>query len=179
MATLLVGVRDQVQGQPDDFLARPDGAGAGWPRSPTPGSSNELVVRRRSCPPVAARRGRVARSTFVLDHLGKPRSPPAAWSQWRALIRPVAALPNVVAKLSGLVTEADLATWTVRPRPFVATAVDLFGPARLMFGSDWPVCELVASYVEVKDALVACLGGTPEDIFAGTAVSTYRLPLTR
>jgi L-fuconolactonase len=57
----------------------------------------------------------------------------------------------------------------------VDTAVELFGTGRLMFGSDWPVCELAASYEEVKDAVVTILGGTPGDVFGETAVSTYQL----
>ena len=88
-------------------------------------------------------------------------------------LRSATALPNVVAKLSGLVTEVD------DIRPYVRTAVELFGTERLLFGSDWPVCELVTSYVDVKDRLVEALGGQPDDIFAGTAITTYGLELAR
>jgi L-fuconolactonase len=92
------------------------------------------------------------------------------------VVTPVAARPNVVAKLSGLVAEADPAGWSVADlRPFVQTAIELFGTDRLMYGSDWPVCELAASYQEVMDAMVAILGGLPPDIFGGTALRTYGL----
>jgi L-fuconolactonase len=78
--------------------------------------------------------------------------------------------------VSGLVAEADWANWTVADlRPFVRAAVELFGTDRLMFGSDWPVCEVAATYAEVKDAVVEILGGVPADLFAGTAIRTYRL----
>jgi L-fuconolactonase len=68
-------------------------------------------------------------------------------------MRPFGALDNVACKLSGLVMEADWANW--RPadlQPFVDAAIEIFGPDRLMFGSDWPVCLLAATYEEVVEA---------------------------
>jgi L-fuconolactonase len=99
---------------------------------------------------------------------------------WRALRAPLARLPNVTAKLSGLVTEADWGAWrSADLRPFVASALELFGARRLMFGSDWPVCLLAANYPRVVDALTELLdGATPAkkaDIWGGTAARTYRL----
>ncbi|MEO3819149.1 amidohydrolase family protein [Plantactinospora sp. B24E8] len=176
---LLVGIRDQVQGQPDDHLDRPD-VRAGLRTVAAAGLVNELVVRAEQLPSVARAADALPESRFVLDHLGKPRVRAGAdgLARWRELVTPVAALPNVVAKLSGLVAEADRATWTVADlRPFVATAVELFGPDRLMFGSDWPVCEVAASYVEVLAAIATVLGGTPDDIFHSTAVRTYQLEI--
>jgi L-fuconolactonase len=173
----LVGVRDQAQAYPDDHLDRPD-VRAGLATVAAAGLVNELVVRAPQLPSVARAAAALPDSRFVLDHLGKPRVAAGAdgLREWRALIEPVAARPNVVAKLSGLVAEADWATWTVDDlRPFVLTAVDLFGTARLMFGSDWPVCEVAATYRQTKEALVEILGGSPPDVFAGTAVRTYRL----
>ena len=71
----------------------------------------------------------------------------------------LAALPNVVVKLSGMVTEADWASWTPADlRPFVGSVVDWFGVERLMFGSDWPVCLLATSYAGVVDGLRETLG---------------------
>ncbi|MGW4461993.1 amidohydrolase family protein [Micromonospora sp. NPDC004704] len=177
---LLVGIRDQVQGQPDDdYLDRPE-VRAGLRTIAAAGLVNELVVRVEQLPAVARAAAALPDSRFVLDHLGKPRiaAGAAGLDQWRTLAAPVAACPNVVAKLSGLVTEADPAGWTVEDlRPFVASAVELFGPDRLMFGSDWPVCELAATYTQVRDALEQILGGTPDAIFATTAISTYKLEI--
>jgi L-fuconolactonase len=164
---LLVGIRDQVQGRSDDYLMEP-AVHAGLRTIADLGLVNELVVTESQLPSVVFAATSVA-STFVLDHLGKPRS----FATWQVSAAQLAALPNVVAKLSGLVTEVD------DIRPYVLEAVDLFGPERLMFGSDWPVCELVSSYVEVKDRLEAALGGRPAPIFAGTAIDTYGLELTR
>jgi L-fuconolactonase len=177
----LVGVRDQVQGMPDDALDDP-AIRAGLATVAARGLVNELVVRPGQLPAVARAVAALPDSRFVLDHLGKPRvaAGPRGLREWEALIAPVAALPNVVAKLSGLVAEADWAQWTVEDlRPFVERAVELFGTERLMFGSDWPVCELAASYVEVKDAFVTILGGLPGDVFGATAIDTYGLELSR
>jgi L-fuconolactonase len=172
---LLVGIRDQIQGHPDDHLDRPD-VRAGLATVAAAGLVNELVVRAPQLPSVARAAAALPDSTFVLDHLGKPPIAAGGLSEWRELIRPVAAQPNVVAKLSGLVAEADWATWTPDDlRLYVLTAIELFGSSRLMFGSDWPVCEVAATYAEVKDAMVEILGGTPYDIFAGTAIGTYHL----
>lgn len=174
---LLVGIRDQAQAQADDWLDSP-AVRAGLVTVAAAGLVNELVVRPRQLPSVARAAAALPDATFVLDHLGKPavRAGARGLREWRALIEPVAAWRNVVAKLSGLVAEADWATWTADDlRPFVAVAVELFGPGRLMFGSDWPVLEVAGSYGEVRDAMVGVLGGTPEDVFLGTAMRTYRL----
>lgn len=176
---LLVGVRDQVQGHPDDHLDRAD-VRAGLATVAAAGLVDELVVRAPQLPSVARAAAALPEATFVLDHLGKPRvaAGAAGLREWREWIAPVAALPNVVAKLSGLVAEADWATWTPADlRPFVDTAVHLFGTDRLMYGSDWPVCTVAAGYAQVKDAMTEALGGTPADVFAGTAIRTYRLEL--
>jgi L-fuconolactonase len=176
---LLVGVRDQVQAEPDDYLDRPE-VRTGLRAVAAAGLVNELVVRVGQLPAVARAAAALPDSRFVLDHLGKPRVAAGAegLAEWRALVAPVAARPNVVAKLSGLIAEADWARWTVDDlRPFVEHAVELFGTARLMFGSDWPVCEVAASYVEVRNAMEAILGGVPDDVFRTTAIRTYRLEL--
>jgi L-fuconolactonase len=79
-----------------------------------------------------------------------------------------------------MVTEADHASWTVDSlRPYAETALDAFGAERLMFGSDWPVCLLAASYAEVADAAEQLVAGLSKDeqaeIFGGTAARAYRL----
>ncbi|MEV6299923.1 amidohydrolase family protein [Actinoplanes sp. NPDC051861] len=174
---LLAGIRDQVQAEPDDFLDRPR-VRAGLAAVAAAGLVNELVVRSPQLPSVARAAAALPESTFVLDHLGKPEIAAGAVRRWRDLIAPVAARPNVIAKLSGLVAEADWATWTPADfKPYVDTAVDLFGTSRLMFGSDWPVLEVAATYTEVKDAMTGLLGGTPADVFGGTAIRTYHLEI--
>ncbi|MCY1137025.1 amidohydrolase family protein [Actinoplanes sp. Pm04-4] len=172
---LLVGVRDQVQAYADDHLDRLD-VRAGLATVAAAGLVNELVVRPSQLPSVARAAAALPAATFVLDHLGKPPIAAGGFHEWRELITPVAAQPNLVAKLSGLVTEADWTRWTAEDlRPYVETALDLFGPHRLMFGSDWPVLEVAATYAEVMAAITALLGGTPSDVFSTTAINTYGL----
>lgn len=174
---LLVGIRDQVQGEADDYLDRAD-VRAGLATVAAAGLVNEVVVRAPQLPSVARAAASRPDSVFVLDHLGKPPIAAADLAGWRSLIEPVAAAPNVVAKLSGLVAEADWATWTADDlRPYVEAAVELFGPARLMYGSDWPVLEVAATYAQVKQVMTELLGGSDPDVFGGTAIRTYHLEI--
>ena len=117
---------------------------------------------------------------MVIDHLAKPRIKDHSVDDWLPGFREAASFPNVSCKLSGMVTEADWDRWTPDDlRPYVQSALDLFGPDRLMFGSDWPVCELAATYGEVRRALVEALGPISESergaIFGGTAARFYGL----
>jgi L-fuconolactonase len=177
----LVGVRSQVQGEADpDYLRRAD-VQAGLATVAAAGLAFDLVVRADQLPGAAAAAAAVPQCQLVLDHLGKPAIAARGYEQWRALVSPLARHPHTVAKLSGLVTEADWRAWTVEDlRPYIAAALELFGPRRLMFGSDWPVCLLAASYDRVADALAVALGplSVPEQdaVWSGTATRTYRLP---
>jgi L-fuconolactonase len=146
------------------------------------GLAFDAVVRVDQLPAVARAARDVPELRVVLDHLGKPqiRDGAAGLAAWSGPIAALAAEPNVTAKLSGLVTEAAWDRWRVADlRPFVAEAVEAFGPDRLMFGSDWPVCRLAAGYGEVMSALVEALpplsAGEREAVFGDTAVRTYRL----
>jgi L-fuconolactonase len=137
-----------------------------------------VVIRAAQLPSLARAAAALPRSTFVLDHLGKPAIAAGDLAGWRELIAPVAARPNVSAKLSGLVSEADWAAWTPADlEPYVATAVEMFGLDRLMFGSDWPVLEVAATYRQVKDVMAGLLGGLRADVFGANAARIYRLQL--
>ncbi|MFC7534468.1 amidohydrolase family protein [Actinoplanes sp. GCM10030250] len=173
---LLAGVRDQAQAGPDDLLDEP-AVRAGLVRVAAAGLVNELVVRAAQLPAVERAVAALPDAPFVLDHLGKPPIAAGGLDRWRRLIAPVARHENVVAKLSGLVTEAGPGWSESDLRPYVETALELFGPDRLMFGSDWPVCELVATYEQVTAALTAILGGRPSPVFGDTAARVYRLEL--
>ena len=117
---------------------------------------------------------------FVIDHLGKPPIRDGDISTWAERIAPFGALPNAWCKLSGLVTEADWATWTVADlRPAVDHALAVFGPRRLIFGSDWPVCLLAASYKRVIETALALVADLTADeraaVMGGTATEVYGL----
>lgn len=176
----LKGIRHQVQGEPDpEWLLRPD-VRRGLAAVAAAGLVYDLVVLPRQLPACARAAAALPELTFVLDHLGKPPIASGALDPWSADLGALAALPNTVAKLSGLVTEADPAAWKADDlRPYTLTALDAFGPHRLMFGSDWPVCTLAATYAEVTDSAWELLGGLGEqereEVFAGTATRVYGL----
>ncbi|MGW2385867.1 amidohydrolase family protein [Streptomyces sp. NPDC001658] len=173
----LKGIRHQVQGEPDpDWLLRPD-VRRGLAAVAEAGLVYDLVVlphQLRACAKAAAA---LPQLTFVLDHLGKPPIASGALEPWAADVRALAAHPNTVCKLSGMVTEADPASWTVDDlRPYADAVLDAFGPARLMFGSDWPVCTLAAGYGEVLDAARQLVPAREHrQVFEDTAVRVYDL----
>ncbi|MEU1498082.1 amidohydrolase family protein [Streptomyces sp. NPDC005732] len=176
----LKGIRHQVQGEPEpDWLLRPD-VRRGLAAVEAAGLVYDLVVLPHQLPSCVRAAMDHPGLTFVLDHLGKPPIASGALEPWAGRLRTLAALPNTVGKLSGLVTEADLARWKADDlRPYAETALAAFGPGRLMFGSDWPVCTLAASYaqvVAVTEELTERLDeGERAEVFGGTALRVYRL----
>jgi L-fuconolactonase len=176
----LVGIRHQVHDEPDPrWLCRDDvrrGLAAVQARQLT----YDLLVRARELPAAAETVAAFPDLRFVLDHIAKPRIADGHDDPWHAHMPRLAALPNVSAKLSGLVTEADWARWTPADlRPFVQSVLGWFGPARVMFGSDWPVCLLAASYSSVSAALAEALGplsaSEAELVYRDNALTSYRL----
>ncbi|WP_053848350.1 amidohydrolase [Streptomyces sp. NRRL B-24085] len=176
----LKGVRHQVQGEPDpQWLLRPDVC-RGLAAVAEAGLVYDLVVLPHQLPACVEAAVALPQLTFVLDHLGKPPIASGALSPWAADVRALAALPNTVCKLSGMVTEADLATWTPDDlRPYADTVLEAFGPDRLMFGSDWPVCTLGAAYAETLSVTRELIGGLSAseraDVLGATATRTYGL----
>ena len=176
----LVGIRHQVQGEPDpDWLVRPDVL-RGLAAVAEAGLAYDLLVLPQQLPAAARAAELLPGLTFVLDHLGKPPVGSGESEPWASRLRELALRPNVHAKLSGLVAEADWHSWTTADlRPYAETALDAFGPGRLMVGSDWPVCTLAADYGRVLDTardLVSALGRDEQEaVLGGTAVRAYRL----
>ncbi|MEU6735769.1 amidohydrolase family protein [Streptomyces physcomitrii] len=176
----LVGIRHQVQGEPDPrWLLRPEVL-RGLAAVAAAGLVYDLVVLPHQLPAAVAAARAVPQLTFVLDHLGKPPIAAGTLEPWAADLRRLAAEANTAAKLSGLVTEADRQHWTTAGlRPYAETALTAFGPERLMFGSDWPVCTLAASYGQVVEAARVLTGGLGADeraaVFGGTATRVYGL----
>src|SRR5262249_53999670 len=117
---------------------------------------------------------------FVVDHMAKPPIARGEIDEWSRRLRDLASSGNVWCKLSGLVTEANWQHWRVEDlKPYVDAALELFGPNRMMFGSDWPVCLLVAPYEQVLETfqvLLAEIGDKErEQIFARNAMEFYRI----
>ena len=176
----LVGIRHQVHDEPDAaWLTRSD-VRRGIRAVGAAGLAYDLLVRARELP-AALELGRSLMDVrFVVDHLAKPPIAAGSLEPWSTLIGGFATLDNVACKVSGLVTEADWATWRVQDlRPYVDLALEVFGADRLLFGSDWPVCLLAAGYGEVLDGarqVTARLSPSERAaFFAGNALATYRL----
>jgi len=156
----LVGVRHQVEDEPDPSWLLRDDVQRGIAAVGEAGIVFDLLVRDQQLPAAVETVRRHPDVRFVLDHVAKRPRDDAAWSKGVAAL---AELPNMTCKLSGLFTEFD-------PKGTVAHALEWFGTDRCMFGSDWPVCLLESEY---GDALAVV--GDDEDVLAGTAIRTYGL----
>lgn len=178
----LIGLRHLVQSEDDpDWLARAD-VRRGLRTVAAAELIFDLLVRAEQLPAAAELTRAMPELTFVLDHAGNPPTSAAANQAWAANLAMLARQSNVAVKLSGLVTRFGSAPWSIqRLRPWAETVLDAFGPGRVMFGSDWPVCLLAAEYAEVltaAEALVDGLSGHEQmQVFGGTATQWYRLPL--
>ncbi|MEU8015589.1 amidohydrolase family protein [Micromonospora parva] len=176
----LVGIRHLVQSEPDPaYLDRPE-VRRGIAAVGAAGLAFDLLVRPHQLPAATRLVRDLPQVRFVLDHLGKPPLGRADLGDWHRDLRALAAEPNTTAKLSGLVTEVEGGSWTAADlRPAVEHALDVFGPDRLMFGSDWPVCLLVTSYVRWVAVLGDLLAPLSDDertaIWQRTASRVYRL----
>lgn len=141
----------------------------------------EFLVYTRHLPYVVKVLERVSNLRAVIDHLAKPEIKAHRMHPWQQWMRDVALHPNICCKLSGMVTEADYQGWNLEQlRPYADYVMEHFGAERLMFGSDWPVCLLAASYEHVLSAtrtlVASCLGvGAEEAVFGGNAARFYRL----
>jgi L-fuconolactonase len=176
------GIRTLIHDQPDpDWLLRPD-VGEGLALLEQRGVPFDVIaVLPRHLEHVPVLSERYPRLRMVLDHLSHPPLGRGDWEPWRTLLRAAAANPLVYAKVSGLYPPG--ADWTAADiRPYAEFAIELFGPGRLMFGSDWPVAELSGGYQRVWAAIRQVLDGLPavgqDAILGGTASAFYRLDAT-
>lgn len=175
------GVRRIIQYEPDlDFCRRP-GFVAGVRLLAEFGLSFDLCIDHRHLANTIELVQRCPEVSFILDHIGKPTIRASGLDPWRTQIGQLANLPNVLCKISGLVTEADLARWTPADlAPYVEHVLERFGEDRVVFGGDWPVVTLAAPYrrwVETLDSLTASLPAPARaKLWAGNARRFYRLP---
>jgi L-fuconolactonase len=178
---LVHGVRHLIQDQADpQFCIRPAFV-AGVQAAGGQGLGFDLCCRSHQLPAIIELVRRCPQTTFVLDHAGKPGIARRELDPWRGHIAALAALPNIVGKLSGLVTEADPAGWTIEDlRPYADHLLATFGPSRLLFGSDWPVVNLAGGFCRWLDAAEALLSSLSpagrQAIFHDNAARVYRLP---
>jgi L-fuconolactonase len=179
----LIGLRHQVHDEPDpDWLRRAD-VRRGLAAVQRRGLAYDLLVRARELPAAADTVRSLPDLQFVLDHIAKPRISDGHDDLWTRRMPALAAEPNVAVKLSGMVTEATWSSWSPEDLwPFVDQVVRWFGPDRLLFGSDWPVCLLAGSYHDVVAGLTTALTPTSPgelaQVFGGNAERVYRLTAT-
>jgi L-fuconolactonase len=174
-----VGVRHITQTEPDDFIVRPDVL-RGLRTLEKHGVPFDLLFYVKHLRHASALARMLPNLPMVIDHLAKPRIKDRVFDDWLPSFRAAAAFPNVFCKLSGMITEADWSCWTAGDlRPYVDAALECFGPKRLMFGSDWPVCELAGTYQQVcevlNDSIAELSLGERKQILESTARRFYGL----
>ena len=117
---------------------------------------------------------------FVIDHLAKPRIKEREISEWKKDIQKIARFENVCCKISGMVTEADWKNWKQDDFiPYIEAVIEAFGPNRIMYGSDWPVCLVAASYEQmlgIVEEYFSSFSETEQELFFGkNAIQFYNL----
>jgi L-fuconolactonase len=173
----LVGIRHTVQSEPDpEWLLRAD-VRRGLRAVAAAGLRYDLLVVPHQLPAAVRLARELPELPLVLDHGAKPPIASGGWEPWSSDIAALAACEHVHCKLSGLVTEAAWDRWRGQVGPYAERLLEAFGPWRLMFGSDWPVCTVAASYAEVLEVAQAAIAGLSEseraEVLGGTARRFY------
>ncbi len=175
----LKGIRRVLHTQPDD-LGQSETFIENVRSLAVHGFSFDICVLERQLPLAIRLVSRCPDVTFILDHCGVPRVREKILDPWRSNIREIAKFLNVSCKISGLVAYADPNNWTAEDlRPYIDHVIECFGWNRVMFGSDWPVCTLSASYRQWVDVLLSFTRSAGETnqkkLFYDNAVRVYRL----
>ena len=175
----LKGVRHVLQAEPDPYMDRRD-FNAGLAQLPARNLAYDILIVHHQLPAAIRLVDRHPNQVFVLDHIAKPPIRSGELRPWARDLADLAHRPNVFCKLSGVVTEADYATWNYEQiLPYLEAALAAFTPARLMFGSDWPVCRVATTYVDwvrTIERFAATLSvAERQALFHDAAARAYRL----
>lgn len=179
-AAKLRALRHVLQGEPDEAYMLRDDFNRGIRALTRRGLAYDILIFERHLPAAIRLADLHPAQTFIVDHLAKPRIAAGGLEPWATNLRELARRPNVACKLSGMVTEADPRAWSPdQLRPFIDVALAAFGPDRLLFGSDWPVCLAGVSYARWKSVVLQALGAlTPHELAAvmgGNAARLYKV----
>lgn len=173
------GYRHVAQAEPADFLTRP-AVVQGIRTLAEFGLTYDILIYPNQLKAALHLVRAVPEVNFVIDHLAKPYIKRGDISRWSNFITEIARQPNVSCKLSGMVTEADWQNWSKGDFfPYLDVAFGRFGPDRLLFGSDWPVCLVAANYTQVKTIIEDYVAPWGDEVrakvFGGNAVRFYKL----
>jgi L-fuconolactonase len=173
-----VGVRHVVQDEPDVNFMLGEEFLRGIAALEKFGMTYDILIFPKQLPAAIELARRFPRQPFVLDHIAKPPIKEGGMSPWREQIRELAKAPNVLCKVSGMITEADQTAWKPKDlHPYLDVVFEAFGEDRLMFGSDWPVCLLAGSYAQVLGVVREYIASMPasaqEKILGGNAAKFY------
>ncbi len=176
---IMKGFRHIAQAEPNDFLARPEII-RGIGQLGKAGFTYDILINPMQLDAAVQLVRTLPNQRFVVDHVAKPYIKTGEIETWAAGMRALAEKENVYCKISGMVTEADWRHWTYdQLKPYMETVLEAFGPDRLMFGSDWPVCLVAASYtqwVQTVEQFVSTLSvAEQEAIWLNNATRFYNL----
>jgi L-fuconolactonase len=176
----LKGLRHIVQDEPDDDFLNGAAFNQGIALIADAGLVYDILIFERQLPAAIKFMDKHPKQKFVLDHIAKPRIREKVMEPWRTLIKDLAQRENVYCKISGMVTEANWRDWSIENlRPYFDVVLEAFGPARLMAGSDWPVCLLACSHerwFQTLEQLTARLSNAEKElIFGAVAAEVYEL----
>jgi L-fuconolactonase len=178
--TRLKGLRHLIQAEPDDNYILRDDFNRGISAMLPSGLVFDILILEKHLPQAIAFVDRHPNQVFVLDHIAKPAISRKEMEPWRSNILKLAERSNVYCKVSGMATEANWNSWSEADlRPFWDTVLAAFGPQRLLFGSDWPVCLVASSYIRwftIVDRWASELSADEQECVLGaTASEVYRL----
>ena len=177
----LKAVRHVVQDEKDDRYILREDFNAGVALLDKHGLAYDILIFDRHLPYAIQFVDRHPKQRFILDHIAKPRIKEGVVLPWRDNLREMARRQNVWCKVSGVVTEAEHKHWTeAQLRFYIDTAMDAFGPKRIMFGSDWPVCLSATTYKSWSDLVHRATknysSAERDMIFGGSAAAAYHIP---
>jgi L-fuconolactonase len=176
----LKGVRHVVQGEPDPAFILGKDFNRGISQLKNYGLVYDILILEHQLPNTIRFVDQHPEQQFVVDHMAKPKIKHNETEPWARNLKELARRENVSCKVSGMVTEADYTSWTKEQfQPYFDVVLEAFGPSRLMYGSDWPVCLVATSYPDwlnlVKDVLSGLSPDEQEQIFNKNAMHVYHL----
>ena len=176
----LKGLRHVIQGEKDEHYILREDFNSGIRTMLGSGLVYDILIYERHLPQTIDFVDEHPDQAFVLDHIAKPLIAAGALEPWATRMKDLGRRENVWCKLSGMVTEADWKAWTPATlKPYLDVAVEAFGPARLLAGSDWPVCLVASGYAQwfevLREYFAAFSEAERARVFGGTAIEVYGL----